>query len=108
MERLVESCPLRGQELRVGRDRVGQRRAKLARHVGDHRSEAPVRVMGVRLPVDAVRIEKDARPGPDQEFVDLAAHVAEVDVRGVEVGHVRQRGAVGVDQDIRRAAVLVR
>src|SRR6476469_6849388 len=92
VDRCGRHLPLRCLELRLQLPCVRKRGRKLV-EAFDHLAEMPVRVIGVRPPVDAVEIEEDAGTrGPD-EFVNLARRVANVDVSRLCVGHVDRADA---------------
>ena len=78
-----------------------ERLAQLPRII-DHRARLPMEIVGVAFPCDAMRVEEQAGPRREEEFVDLARYVAQIDVGGVGVAHVGRSGAAEIDMDVRR------
>src|SRR3546814_20280111 len=63
----------------------------------------PHRVGGVVMPIDAKRIEEDARPRLHQEFDDLARCIAKIDIRRRGIATVDHREAVEIAMDARQS-----
>ena len=58
--------------------------------------------------IQTVRIQEQARPRLQEEkFIDLAAHIAQVNIRHTGIGQVHAGGAAGVYVDIRKTLVSI-
>ena len=79
--------------------RPRQCRAEL-RNVGQHLAGMPVPVLRDILPLHAMGIEKNAWAWLPPEFINLAAHITQINVRTTGIGHVDAGLAAGVDQDV--------
>src|SRR3546814_4285233 len=55
------------------------------------------------MPIDAKRIEEDARPRLHQEFDDLARCIAKIDIRRRGIATVDHREAVEIAMDARQS-----
>jgi hypothetical protein len=79
---------------------VGQGRLQLL-DIGQNTTRMPMREIGISFPIELVRIEEDARAPVDHELVCLAACIANIDIRPVEIFHRGERAAVHVDEYVR-------
>src|SRR3546814_14866661 len=84
------------------RSRARERRVEHI-DIGHHLACRPHRVGGVVMPIDAKRIEEDARPRLHQEFDDLARCIAKIDIRRRGIATVDHREAVEIAMDARQS-----
>ena len=82
-------------------DRAIERGTEIVR-AADHLARLPVGVVGIALPSRLMAVEEQAGPRPLEEFIDLAADIAEIDVRRGRIGHVGGGAAAEIDMDVGR------
>ena len=68
--------------------------------MGDDLTRSPMREIGIALPIDAVAVQEDAGPGAQQEFIDLTAGIAQVNVRRHRIAHVGRGFAAQIHMDV--------
>ena len=74
------------------------------RRIIHHIAQMPVGKAWIVFPVDAVRVQENAGARSGQEFVNLAADVAHINVRRRRVAGIDRAIGTGIDQNVRAAA----
>src|SRR3546814_3737853 len=98
-DRTIHRIALRHFELRLHGASLTER-GRQVRQPLHHLSKMPVCKAAMLAPCNPIQIEEEAWLWLTNEFVDLAADVAQIDVRAIGVAHVNRMAAAEIHADM--------